>query len=40
MTIREKCTFVHAYVRWRFGRLERVCAHRRSGPWCQLVMQF
>lgn len=24
--------FVHAYVRWRFRRLEHVCAHYRSWP--------
>ncbi len=27
-----KSVFVNAYVRWRFGRIEHVCAHYRSWP--------
>ena len=40
MSLRSKCTHVRAYVRWRFGKLEQVCSHWRSGPWCQLMLEI
>lgn len=30
--LKSKVVRVRAYVRWRFGRLEHVCAHWRSHP--------
>jgi hypothetical protein len=27
-----KSVFVNAYTRWRFGKLEHICAHYRSWP--------
>lgn len=36
---RSKSVFVHAYVRFRLGRLEHVCQHFRSAPG-QLAFAF